>query len=189
MPFLVGDQTMPRRGVDGVEHGGIVLHEVAHAVGDVDVVADVPVVLKEEGVLELGEVDGGSAGDVAEGGGRAAGEAEQRALILLDAGDGLGLAGDGVAVGIEHGRGAAAEGVRAVEVGGELLVLVVDHELGAELHGVFFGGEDGVVVGFDVELVELLRADVGSAAGEGAGDLDLRRGGDGEYRSRRPSAG
>ena len=135
--------------------------------------ADVPVVLEEECVLHLGKSDRGGAGYVAEGCRRAAGKIELRAAILLDAGDRLGLAGDGIAVGIEHRCGAAAEGIGAIEVGGELLVLAVQHELSAELHCVVLWGEDGVVIELYVQFVELLVADGCAAAGEGAGDLHL----------------
>jgi hypothetical protein len=59
----------------------------------------------------------------------------------------------------------------------KVYVPLIEHELGAELEGVGFGGEDGVVVGFDVELVQLLRADGCAASSEGSGDLHLGRGG------------
>src|ERR1700735_3868918 len=41
------------------EHRGVVLDEVARAIRDGDAVADIPIVLEEEGVLDLGEIDRG----------------------------------------------------------------------------------------------------------------------------------
>ncbi len=51
-------------------------------------------------------------------------------------------------------------------------------EESAELQGVGFGGEDGVVVELDVELVPLAGAAQGSSPGEGSGNLHLGSGGE-----------
>ena len=166
-------------GRDVGEFGGVALQEGAEAERDGEAGRELPVVLDEEDELGLGEVDLRVSGGAAELGGRAAGEREQGAAVLLEAGDVGGLAG-GLVAAIEHRGGAAAEGVGAVEVGGEGALLAVGEELEAGLEVVVFGGEDEVVVPLGAELADALLAEGCAAAGEAAGDDDLRGGADGD---------
>ncbi len=96
--------------------------------------------MKEEGVVDLEEVDLGIAGDDGKGGWRAAREVELGAAVLLQTGDGGGLAGYGLIVGVEDGRGTTAKGVIAVEVVRQVAMIVVEEELCARLEGVVSGG-------------------------------------------------
>lgn len=57
-------------------------------------VGEFPVVLDEEGVVDLEKVDLGVTGDESEGGSGSSGKVEQSAAVLFEAGDCGGLTGD-----------------------------------------------------------------------------------------------
>ena len=148
--------------------------------------AELNVVLDEEDGVKLGEVDLGIAGDGGVLGGGSAGQAEQGAAVLLQAGDGGG-GGGGVVVGVEDGSGASAKDVAAVEVVGEGLVFDVVEELEAGFEVVLAAGKDDVVIPLCADLADALRADLGSATGEGSGDFELLGQSSWDCRSRRES--
>ena len=96
---------------------------------------------------------------------------------MLKTRDGLRLPGHRLVVRVEQRRSAAAKRIGAVEVRGELLVFVIEHQLRAEFQSMSLGGEDRIVIGLDVQLVQSLRPDVRAATGERTRDLQLRRSG------------
>ena len=161
---------------------------VAEAAGEREATAELHGVFSVGGELPLREGDERGAGGDGVGGGRSAGQVEERAAVLFEAADSGGCAG-GVVIGVEDGRGGAGEGEGSVEGVGIGLVDEDAEGLRADFPGLLFVGVDEVLVDFEVALavVELLRG--AAAAEEESCDVEAGRGGERGLRGVFPGPG
>ena len=155
--------------------GGRGLNCVAEPAGEREPRAELKSVFGVESQLPLCEGDQRGAGGDGEAGGRAAWQVEERAAVLLEAGDGGG-AGGGIIVRVERGRVASTKGERAVE-GVRIGFVNKDAErLRADFPRLLVVRVEKVFVDFEVALavVEILRG--AAATEEETGDVEAGSG-------------
>ena len=155
--------------------GGRGLKRVAEPAGEREPRAELEGVFSVESQLPLREGDERGAGGEREAGGRAARQVEERAAVLLEAGDGGGDGG-GVVVRVERGRVASTEGERAVEGVGIGFVNEDAERLRADFPGLLVVRVEEVFVDFEIALavVEILRG--AAATEEETGDVEAGSG-------------